>query len=264
MKATGRAARASLTLIAAALAAVSVARANVSVTVQPLVAEFNVAPGSTGHTMATVTNSGSSLERITVRRTDWRTLADGSIALEKVGAERGHSITRDLSLSSYQFTLQPGQSRQLSLSLAMPSSLPKRSASYWGGFIVNASAMDQPHGSVGVAATIFIYNNVDDPSRRLSLQAMRLVSDGKGNASLVARLRNTGQSYIRPNARVLVGQGGRIVRDERITVSSIFPSATRILNQDLGRLPKGEYLVELTIDYGGNAILDGTTHGRVR
>lgn len=238
------------------------AAARVSLTVQPLVVQFDVAPGQSGRVNVAVSNSGSMPQVITARRLDWRTIADGSIALEKVGAERQHSIARDLSLSSYQFVLAPGERRDVTLTLNMPATASQNAASYWGGFIFNSHDDSDTRNSVGVAATVFVYNNVGSPSKNFSIQAMRVVSHD-GASTLVARLRNTGASYVRPIAHLMIGQGGRILRTAPVTINAVFPNSTRILNEDLGRLPPGDYVVELTIDYGGNSILDGVTKVRI-
>lgn len=262
MNQTGRALLLASAAIVGALSVCRPALANVSLAVQPLVAEFNVQPGGSGQIKVTVSNNSTATERILVRKTDWRTIADGSIALEKVGAERNHSITRDLSLSAYQFTLQAGEHRDLTLALAMPPNAPQNAGSYWGGFIINANDVNAPPSALGVAATVFIYNNVGAPARSLHIQSMRVLSS-KGNARLVARFRNPGNSYVRPVAHLFVGQGGRIVRDQKITISTVFPGATRIMSEDLGHLPTGEYHVELSIDYGGNSIIDAVTNAQV-
>lgn len=263
MKPAGRALIALLFSIAT-LAATHPALARVSMTVQPLVAEFTVAPGESGHISVTVSNSGTSAQLITARRVDWRTVADGSIALEKVGAEKRHSIARNLSLSSYQFTLQPGQRREVSLTLSMPAALPKAPGAYWGGFILNASDLDAPRAAVGVAATVFVYDSVSAPSRTLNLQSMHVSAGGGKEATLVARLRNTGQSYLRPLAHLTVAQAGRVLLTAPVTINAVFPDAIRILSQPLGHLPPGEYRVELTIDYGGNSIIDGVTTAHIQ
>jgi len=254
--------RACLGALVYSFALAAPAQANVSLTVEPLVAEFNAPPGTTGRFPVFVSNSGTSAERIVIRRTDWRTLADGSTALEKVGAEGAHSITRDLSLSAYQFVLQPGERRELSMALSVPADLSSAPNSYWGGFLISGNDVDAPPSAVGIAATVFVYDNVGSPKRHLGLQSMRVVTHGAGS-DLVVRLRNDAQGYCRPSAHLLVEQYGRIVRDEKINVSTVFPNTTRILTQHLGKLPAGEYRVELTLEYGGDTIIDGITQAHV-
>lgn len=239
------------------------ARADVSMTVQPLVTEMNLAPGSSQRIQLIVRNNSAEAERIVARRTDWRTLSDGSTTLEKTGAERGHSITRALSLSAYQFSLEPGERRAITMTLDVPKSLPADPASYWGGFLVSAAQKDAPPSAVGIGATVFVYENVGTPVKRLKLQSMRVFSGAHDAPVLVARMHNDGQSYARCRAHLLVEQGGRIVRDLVPSVSVIFPNATRLLKQPLGALAPGTYQVELTLDYGGNSIIDGVTTAHI-
>ena len=257
MKAAQITALCSALVSAAVMATGAPALATVSLTVQPLVAEFNAPSGSNGRTTVTVTNTGTGAERIKISHTDWRTLVDGSMTLERVGAERGHSITKQLSLSSYQFTLQPGERRDLTLALAVPASFTE-SKSYWGGFLINANEIAAPVSSVGVAATVFVYENVGSPRKHLQIQSMR-VSPNAGVPDLVVRLHNDSLGYCRPSAHVRVEQAGRVVRNQDLKVSTVFPGATRILTQSLGPLPAGDYRVEITLDYGGDSIVDGVT-----
>lgn len=259
MKAIGRA---SIAALLCSIALGAQASATVSLTVEPLVAEFNAPPGSTGRFPVFVSNSGTTPERIVIRKTDWRTLADGSTALEKVGAEGANSITRDLSLSAYQFILQPGERRELSMLLSVPQSLSNQPASYWGGFLVSGNELNAPPSAMGIAATIFVYNNIGTPRRHLGLQSMRLVTHPEGS-DLVVRLRNDAPGYCRPSAHLLVEQYGRILRDQKIDISTVFPNSTRILTQRLGKLAAGDYRIELTLDYGGDTVIDGVTNARV-
>lgn len=259
MKAIGRA---TIGAFLYSLAAIAPASAAVSLTVEPLVAEFNAPPGSNGRFPVFISNSGTTPERIIIRKNDWRTLADGSTALEKVGAEGAHSITRDLSLSAYQFVLQPGERRELSMLLTVPQDLSPAANSYWGGFLVSGNEVDAPPSAVGIAATVFVYNNVGSPRRHLGLQSMRVVTRAQ-ESDLIVRLRNDAQGYCRPSAHLLVEQYGRIVRDQKIDVSTVFPNSTRIITQRLGKLAAGDYRIELTLDYGGESVIDGITQAHV-
>jgi len=240
------------------------ALADVSLTVQPLVSELSVPPGAAGHIKVLVKNSGSDPERIIARPVDWRTLIDGSTTIEHPGAEGDHSITRFLSLSVYQFDLQPNETRELALTLAMPDVFPNRSASYWGGYLVNAAPAANPASAIGVAATVFVYENVAAPHRHMTLQSMRVTPTGNGGAKLTARLRNDSSGYCRSQARLLIEQAGRIVREDKVIFSVVFPGSSRLLTQKIDKLPAGQYRFELTFDYGGDSILDGVTQAKIR
>jgi hypothetical protein len=254
----------SIAALAAVITLAAPARADVSMTVQPLVTELNVAPGSSERIQLIVQNNTTQEERIVAHRTDWRTLADGSTTLERVGAERRHSITRALSLSAYQFELQPGERRTIALTLTVPKSVPPSPASYWGGFLISASLKDAPPSAMGIGATVFVYNNVGNPSKHLTLQSMRIVSGPHGAPTLIARMRNDGQAYARCRGQLLIEQAGRVVKTVDPSLSVIFPTSTRLLKQSLGDLPPGDYRIELTLDYGGNSIIDGITNAHIR
>lgn len=264
MKVPGRASFPILAALAGVFVLNAPARANVSMTVQPLVTELNVPPGSSERIQLIVRNNSDQAERVVARRTDWRTLADGSTTLEKVGAERGHSITRALSLSAYQFTLAPGERRALTMTLDVPKTLPTNAASYWGGFLLSANQQGAPPSAVGIGATVFVYENIGVPSKHLKLQSMRVLSGAHDSPMLIARMRNDGQSYARCRAHLLIEQGGRILRDVAPSISVIFPNSTRLLKQSLGDLPPGDYQIELTLDYGGNSIIDGVTTAHIK
>lgn len=261
MKAIGRA-----TVLFAALASAAgllSASAAVSITVQPLVAEFGIAPGASGTIPVTVTNSGSEPARFSARRTDWRTTASGSIALEKVGTEGTHSLSRDLSLSQYQFTLQPGEHRQLQLTLHVPASALTAPHSSWGGFFINSTPVNAPSGAVGLAATVFVYNTIGTPHRHITMQSLRVSRGPGGTATLVARLRNDATAYCRPSAHLMIEQAGRIVDNRTINISTIFPNTTRLLSEPLGHLAPGPYRIELAIDYGGDSVIEGVTEAHI-
>jgi hypothetical protein len=93
---------------------------------------------------------------------------------------------------------------------------------------------------------------------------MRIISDARGNATLIARMRNDAEGYARVRGRLLVESAGRILNDSSPALSVIFPSSTRILKQPLGHLAQGDYRFELTLDYGGNSIIDGVTTAHIK
>ncbi|MBC5806316.1 MAG: hypothetical protein DLM53_12350 [Candidatus Eremiobacter antarcticus] len=240
------------------------AAANLSITVQPLVSELSVAPGGSGHVKVLIKNSGTAAERIIARPVDWRTLSDGSTTLERPGAEGDSSITRFLSLSAYQFDLQPEETRELALTLEMPGTFSTKPASYWGGYLVSAAPVVNPSSAIGVAATVFVYQNINKPRKHMQMKSMHVASAANGTAKLVAHLQNDGQGYCRSQSRLLIQQSGRIVREDKVTFPVLFPGASRTLTQNIDKLPPGDYQFELTFDYGGSSILDGVTRAQIK
>ena len=257
-----------LTRIAAALLVGAIAgaavpaRAGLSLTVEPLVQELHLAPGGSGTFTLRINNGGNETERISIERIDWTTTTEGTLRFEQAVGLKATSITRYLSLPEYTFMLAAGTSKEFPLALRLPASFPTSPATYWGGFLVRGYALGR--GGLGPAATVFVYETVGKPRTHLSLNAMRVTQRGTDGALLGARVQNDGVAYARLDTRLVVEQGGRVVRDSNISTPTIFPGALRVVNYELKGLAPGQYRAELTIDYGTDVVLSGATDFSIR
>ena len=252
-------------VIVTAAAAFGVAKpaiAGLSLTVEPLVQELHVAPGSSTAFAVKVTNGGTEPEKVSVEAIDWNVSTDGALQFRQADLANAHSITRYLSVPAYQFVLAPGTSREFPLSMRLPASFSTSPAVYWGGFLVRGASLVK--GGVGPAGTVFVYETVGAPKAHLSLKAMRVTQSGSSGAVLSARMLNDGNAYARMSARLLIQQGGRVVQDRDLATPTIFPGALRVVNEEIKNLPPGEYRAELSIDYGTDVVLTGSTDFRIR
>jgi hypothetical protein len=238
------------------------ARAGLSLTVEPLVQELRVAPGASGAFSVTVTNGGTESEKVAVEPIDWNVSVEGALQFRQTDLANPKSLTRYLSVPAYQFTLAPGASREFPLTLRLPATFPAIPAVYWGGFLIRAVSLVK--GGVGPAGTVFVYETVGAPQAHLALKAMRVTQSGARGAMLTARLQNDGNAYARMSARLLIEQGGRVVQDRDISTPTIFPGALRVVNEQLKHLPPGEYRAELSIDYGTDVVLTGSTDFKIQ
>jgi hypothetical protein len=250
-----------LLTVAVAFGVAQPALAGLSLTVEPLVQELHVAPGSTGAFAVKVTNGGTESEKVSVEPIDWTVTTDGSLQFRQTDLANGHSITRYLSVPAYQFVLAPGQSREFPLSMRLPVSFSAVPAVYWGGFLIRGASVAK--SGVGPAGTVFVYETVGAPKAHLALKAMRVTQSGSSGAVLSARLQNDGDAYARVTARLLIEQGGRVIQDRDLATPTIFPRALRVVNEDIKNLPPGEYRAELSFDYGTDVILTGSTDFRI-
>jgi hypothetical protein len=239
------------------------ARADVGMTVQPLVIEFKASPGAESFANVSVNNSGSEPIRVTVQQIDWRTTVDGSVRMERVGAEGPQSLNPYLNVSAPGFELSPGETRRLTITARLPADYQTKSASTWGGFFVRGTRANGAPGAFGPAATVLAYNTMGTPSRHMQLTALQVTQTGPGTVRLFTRLRNDGENYIRPSARVMIEQGGRVIGDATLANSTVFPGDLRVIRHDFGGLAPGQYGLEITFDYGGNTLVEGTTDFRV-
>jgi hypothetical protein len=237
------------------------ASAGLSLTVEPLVQELRVAPGSSGAFAVKVSNGGTEPERVSIEPIDWTVTTDGSLQFRQTDLANGHSITRYLSVPAYQFVLAAGTSREFPLSMRLPASFSAAPGVYWGGFLIRGAGVVK--AGVGPAGTVFVYETVGAPTAHLSLKAMRVTQSGTSGAVLSARLQNDGNAYARVSARLLIEQGGRVIQDRDLATPTIFPGMLRVVNEDLKNLPPGDYRAELSFDYGTDVILTGTTDFRI-
>jgi hypothetical protein len=247
--------------VATALGVAQPARAGLSLTVEPLVQELHIAPGSSGAFAVKVTNGGTEAEKVSVEPIDWNVTTDGSLQFRQTDLANSHSITRYLSVPAYSFVLAPGTSREFPLSMRLPISFSAAPGVYWGGFLVRAASVAK--SGVGPAGTVFVYETVGAPTAHLTLKAMRVTQSGSSGAVLSARLQNDGNSYARVSARLLIEQSGRVIQDRDLATPTIFPGALRVVNEEIKNLPPGDYRAELSFDYGTDVILTGSTDFRI-
>ena len=241
------------------IAAVSAlpAAAGLNIAVDPLVIEMQALPGQPVKTNISIANDGDQPERVSIAPMDWTTRIDGSLAIEKPGTEK-RSITKYIKLSSYQFTLEPGEKRLIDLTLLLPPGFNSAAASYWGGFFTRAIPISTRANAFGPGATIVVYADVGNPHRSVDLQSLKASAQG-GVVHVFGRIRNTSNAYVRAGGTLLFEEGGRIVQRVPVTIGAIFPGRFHTVNQTVRGLPRGRYRVELSIDYGGDEIEDGQT-----
>ena len=241
----------------------SMACAGLSLSVQPLTSELRVNPGASGGVSVRVQNAGDQPERVAVEPIDWSTTIDGDIKFGNVGSQHANSITKYLAMSLVPFVLAPGESRVIPLTLRLPASFPSAAATYWGGFLVRGTPVEKL--GMGPAATVFIYNTVGAPKTHLKLTSLRATPSGTVGTVLSARLNNDSAGFARLTGRlVITSSAGRIVHDEDVSTTTIFPGESRVITRDLKGLAPGNYQAELSLDYGGDVLLSGTTEFRVK
>jgi hypothetical protein len=229
-----------------------------SLSVGPLLVEFTTASGGSSNQRVIVKNSGTASERIILQPIDWRNGVDGSFKMERLGTEGTSSLTQYLKISATDVTLAPGESRDLALTLDLPSTFSSVPGVYWGGYNVRAVAAGESTGSFGAAANILVLNTIGKPKTHVKLVALTAAPAGRDGTEITARFVNDATGYVRPTVRVLIEQSGRLIHDESEGTGTVFPGTTRLFSKTITGLPHGDYDLALTIDYGGATLIEGT------
>jgi hypothetical protein len=250
---------ASLVAVCSAAPASSV---NLSLHVDPMIVEFSSPYDGDQKAVVSIANYGSEPERIVALGVDWHTSFEGAVTIERVGTERDRSLTPHLSIVPSSFVLQPGETRDVALTLHDPSGAPSP-GTRWGGFLIRATGLADSASAMAPGATVFVYETAGAPRRHLTLTALALRLDGPRAGQLTARFINDGETYVRPLCRLVIEHGDTVVRDVAIPANVIFPGDKRELRESIEALPAGDYRAHLTVDYGGSTILDGAVNVRV-
>ena len=257
------------TALAAALllpcAGAGAAEPGLKISIEPLVVQFAVAPGGQARTTVTIKNVGSEPAVVVAKAIDWHTTLDGTVKTERVGTESAASLGWFLRLSANDFTLAPGEKREMTLALALPTSFSSKAQDYWGGYLVRAVPAGAPTAtSFGVGANILAYETVGTAPRHVKLTALRVTDAGAGNVRITGRILNDGGTYVRPSIRMQLAQSGRIVQSFDDSTPAIFAGEPRSYSRIVSGLARGAYLLQVTIDYGGPTLVQGTTDFTVR
>lgn len=234
----------------------SAGTADIALSVDPMVFEFSAPYGGEQHATVNVSDPAAVPERVEAGAIDWNVLRDGSVALLRANAQ-AHSLSRYLSFSPASFTLQPGETRAVTVSVRLPKTL-KLQPTMWSGFLLVGSAAGAP-GGITPGATVFVYESTQPRHPELHLRLLHADSAGR---QIVAHLENTTQTYVRPVAHLLFKDGGKVLRDDVLPMNALLPQSDRWVTAPIPRLARGRYEAELIVDYGPS-VLDGTTHVQV-
>lgn len=234
------------------------------ISVQPLIVQFALAPGQQASARVIVKNTGTQAARVSANPIDWTSNVDGTVKTGKPGMPGVASLDSFLHLSGNEFTLAPGQTQDMTLTLDLPSTFPSVVGDHWGGYFIRAAAADGPAGSFGVGANILVYETVGSAHKHLKLTTLRVEDAGNGNVRLVARMSNDGDTYVRPQIHLQLAQAGRIVQQRDDSTPAIFAGSPRVYTRTFSGLTPGRYALELSLDYGGSTLVAGTTQFAVR
>jgi len=204
----------------------------------------------------TITNSTSRKLRMTVRARPWRQARNGDVA-----ADRGRRLG-NVSLSSTRFTLAPGSTRAVTVTLGR---VPSRGSQYGALDVVGKPTRRRRGINVTYNLISSLRFNPTASTRRLRLSAGRVRVTGRGSSrALLLQVRNRGNTVdpVGGSADVSGSGGGR---SGSITGKSILPGKMINLRvMSLSGLRRGTYRASITLSQAGRNRLSVTRTFRIR
>jgi hypothetical protein len=222
-----------------------------------MVLQFGAGYGDVQSATVWISNPGGMEETVTARQFDWRTTRAGDFAMEPGGTEGRRSLLPFMRLVPAQFTLKPGESRQVQLLLRMPPSHSDVASVAWGGFLLQAFESGLA-GGITPGATVVVYDNAAHATSKLTLAKFSAHAQ-RHTAEFYALLRNGIESYARPAVRISLTRGPATVRSTEIPVNAILPGDERTIHYAFPRVPKGRYRAQFVIDNSTDVIIEGET-----
>lgn len=264
--------RALIALLACLLLAAPAA-AQVSVEVSPLRIELKTAPGGTTTQSISVTNTGKDAVRVRSTISDWHLSRDGTPQFVEA-ADPKYSASSWVRVAPPEIVVAPGVEIIVRFTLTVPADAGP--AGYRSGILFEfgpaegAAAPKAREVQVRSRIATLIYANVGEPPAAVELTDLQPRQTTGQPAQIVAVLKNSGKRTVRTRGTLtLYDKAGTAVSQTIVPDVPVLPESERevaapAINPDKGKLPPGEYRVEIKIDVGMAALIVGETTFKVQ
>jgi len=236
--------------------------AEVSISVSPIRVEHLVKKGEKGTDTISITNDGTASTRIKVSIEDWALTRDGNPTFMKAGSNP-YSCAEWIRINPVDFRIDPGQSRQVRYTVAVPEGIED------GGYrvaIIFETVPDVTPGEKarrvylkGRIATI-LYELVGKPVPQGHANSLK-VDLKKQGIDLILALQNTGKVHFRTKGLVTVkdSSGSKALEVELPDVP-VLPESERDIKVTYDKpIPKGKYTATAVVDIGKKELIGAET-----
>lgn len=220
--------------------------------ISPPSQELQVDPGDNVTIQSSITNRGTNAVPITVRIEDFTAVGDeGQVELT---SDQTYSIKNWGKVTPDKFTLQPGDSQEVSATFKIPANA---AGGRYGSFVFSvagkggsdAAALSQEIASLFL---VRISGPMDEKLTLLSFSAPKFSEFGP--IPFEAKVKNSGNVHVKAYGLINVTDTfGRKVKDVIIYETNVFPGAERVISASL---PKkyliGKYTATAVIYYGSD------------
>jgi hypothetical protein len=248
-----------LLLLSLSLCVAVPARAQISAQVWPSKLTREAEPDKPLTQDVLITNRSTVAAVVRVRAMDWNLTQSGDLELLPFGTT-AHSLAGNMTFSPSTFSLAPGESRTVTVSMTMPADgEPTR----WG-LLLQEVRSTLPHRGLGPLAvgelgTTLYLTRAPEDAARAELTALDVSPQGPDSMRVRVSLANDGQRHLYAGGDLrLEDDKGTVVRTGTIDRGVVLPGSVRDFTWTCpGLLRPGHYKVTASLDTGNPYLLVG-------
>ena len=219
---------------------------------------FEVSPGGSSSKRIEVENTGSTKADVEIEILDWTMNKKGKVNLGSKGPKNDHELSPWLDCVPETFKLRPGETKDLNLSVSLPSEVD---GTHWTMLFVKEKAVStEKQGNVAVPISmaygvkVFQFDPSDlNPSGNIVQLEMK--NDGDSNLEEFMQLtfKNRGNVPLRPSGYIEIRDTrGNKKSNLKVKSFTVLPESERLLRIPLKEeLSSGSYVAIAVLDFGG-------------
>lgn len=218
--------------------------------ISPPSQELEVDPGQTVTITSTIRNKSTNSLPIDARLEDFTAVGDeGQVELTE---DSPYSIKSWGKLTPESFTLEPGESREVTATVKVPKDA---AGGRYGSFVFGVKGKsDETSAAINQEiASLFLVRISGPVDEKLNLLEFKAPSFSEfGPIPFGIKVKNTGNVHVKPYGLINVtDMFGRKVKDVIIYETNVFPGAERVLNANLdNKFLIGKYNATAIVYYG--------------
>ena len=249
----------------ALVAAARPAHAQVFAQAVPVKYNLTVRPGEPVARDVMISNLGDTPVVVRVHYSDWELSEEGELSMAPAGST-SHSLSGVVTFEPAQFSLQPGESGRIHLTMTLPIDGP---ATRWGLVLsevrpaVMRSPKFGPRAIAELGTTIYL-SRIPAEEIRPELTSMDVSRVGRDSLAVSIRMRNAGQRHLYVAGEIALSDStGTKVKTGALGTGVVLPQQVRVFTWmcEAGLNP-GRYAVTATLDTGEPELTVGETQMR--
>jgi len=228
--------------------------------VKPLSLRLGAETAEESSATLNIRNRGESVTEASLQIADWWRTEEGNLQMLPPNS-RDRSAADWIVFSPSNFSLEPGERRQVSVEASIPEDIE---GDHWAMILLteesqNEETEDQVQTRISVGYAIKILVEAPSSESKGSITNIELIQ--KDPLKIKVGFENRGNGYIKTKGTVEIRNlEGYTIRSTEIKEFPTLPGETRELKvSDLGEKPlaSGTYYAIVVMDYGGDQLIQG-------